>query len=196
MITQDNIGKKRPYTYKEIIEIHYPEIWETAHECLKRLEVWQNLLLALLPDYKVLVPDYLKLRSIYGLAGFIWDNVNLLCHQLASGYDGQDQVDKVDVQKKLIGLFNAFGQVDIFDIIKDSKTGFQKLEQTVSGFGNGTDFPVLTSLSFQDIVGIVKNHGWNDDGLCKAVKDDATPSETNLGGFMDSEEDNETTIMY
>lgn len=193
MLTVNDFGKKKPYTYKETIEIHYPEIWETAHECLKRLEIWQNMLVELLPDYKRRVPDNLKLRSLYGLASFIWEKVNLYCHQLASGTDNQGQVDKDAVLEKLIGLFEAFDQVDIFDIVKDSATGFQKLEQAFKGFG---DYPVLAGYMFSDILGIVNTQGWNNDGLCTAVKEDTTPSETNLGGFMDSEEDNRMVIIY
>ena len=196
MHTVNDLGKKKPYTYKGIIEINYPDIWELAHKCLAVLENWQNMLVELLPDHKGLVPDYLKLRSLYALADYTWERINLYCHQMAYSANNQDQSGIDENRESLYGLFDAFANVDIIDIIEDGETGFQKLEQAVSGFGNGTDFYVLAGYRFSDIVGIVKNQGWNNDGLCTTVKEDTIPSGTNLGGFMDSEEDNKMIRIY
>ena len=196
MITENNIGKKTPYTYKEIIEIEYPDVWELAHGCLTILKNWQNMLLEMLPLYRRLIPDYLKLRSIYGLSHLIWDKVNLYCHELAYSANNQNKTDISDAQKKLYGIFDAFAVIDIFDIIEDRKTGFKKLEQVVGGFGNGPDFPVLACWSFLDIVATVNNNGWDDVGLCAAVNHDTIPSGKDLPGFMESDEDNKMIRIY
>ena len=196
MITVNDIDEKKPYTYKDIIEIEYPNIWELAHDCMKVLEQCQNMLVELLPIHKGLVPDYLKLRSLYALTGFIWERVNLYCHQMAYSDNNHDQSGIEENREKLSGVFDAFAGVDIIDIVEDGKTGFQKLEQAISGFGAGTDFYVLAGYRFSDIVGIVKYQGWNSDGLCTTVKEDTIPSGTNLGGFMDSEEDNKMIRIY
>lgn len=196
MITENNIGKKTPYTYKEIIEIEYPDVWELARGCLTILENWQNMLVELLPLNKRLIPDYLKLRSIFGLSHFIWDKVNLYCHELAYCANNQNQTGIGEAQEKLYGIFDAFAKIDIFDIIEDKKTGFKKLEQVVGGFGDGTDFPVFDCWSFLDIVGTVRNNGWGDVGLCTAANHDTIPSGKDLIGFMESDEDNRMIRIY
>ena len=34
MLTINDLGKRRPYTFKEIVEIDYPEIWDLAQRTL------------------------------------------------------------------------------------------------------------------------------------------------------------------
>lgn len=96
MITVDDIGKKKPYTLKEIVEIELPEFWGGANESIRIANELQNLSIKLLTLYKSSLPgdfdqlktnesfqliflNYLKMRSFYGLAYKIWEIVDDRC---------------------------------------------------------------------------------------------------------------------
>ena len=81
MLTINDLGKRRPYTLKEIVELDYPEIWDLAQRCLQIAEAWQDMTVELMPLYKKrsVLQNYLKVRSLYGSAYYIWKQVNHLC---------------------------------------------------------------------------------------------------------------------
>lgn len=208
MWTAEELKKMHyPYTYKEIVEIDYPEIWDLAKGCLQIAEAWQEMTVDLMPLYKKrsTLLNYLKVRSIYGLARYVADQENRLCHQLAFCDNDQDH-DGVDHAKiALADLFEAFGQVDAFDIVQDNKEGFHKLEQAVEGFGERTDFHVMdcyskedrhSTWSFRDITGNLKHGESSRDTLWEAANNSPDPTKPNIDGLMESEEDNKLIRMY
>ena len=206
MLTINALGKRKPYTYKDIVEIDHPEIWDLAQRSLQIAEVWQEMTVELMPLFKQRskLPNYLKVRSIYGFAYYIAEQVNRLCHQLAFCDDEHDQ-DGVDHAKiALADLFEAIAKVDAIDIAQDNIGGFQKLEQAVEGFGERTDFHVMdcysnegrhSTWSFLDIVGTLKNDA-SYDSLWEAANNSPDPTEPNIGGLMESEEDDELIRIY
>ena len=207
MLTINDLGKRLPYTYKEIVEIDYPEIWDLAQRCLQIAEAWQEMTVELMPLFKKrsMLLNYLKVRSLYGLAHYIVKQVNRFCHELASCENEQDQ-DGVDNAKiALADLFEAFGKVDALDIAKDSVEGFRKLEQAIEGFGERTDFHVMdcyskegchSTWSFLDIAGTLKNGESSYDSLWEAVNNSPDPTKPNISGLMESEEDNKMIRIY
>lgn len=212
MRTIDLNGKRLPYTYKEIVESNHPEFWSAATECINHVYVWQQMIVELLPDWKTIIHhysnkrnsgnspiallNYLKLRSIYGFAHFIWEQVNHKCHDLGVSSNNNVQNDIDQAQTKLISLFESFEKVDVFDISQDEKAGFEKLEQAVAGFGTKTDFPVISSFSFLDIVETIKNVNPWPDYFWELVLNDSIPAAPNVGGLMESEDDNKLVRMY
>lgn len=141
MLTIYDLGKRRPYTYKEIVEIDYPEIWDLAQSCLQITKAWQEMTVDLMPLFKKrsTLLNYLKVRSLYSFASYIAEQVNHLCHQLAFCANEQDQEGVDHAKIALVDLFDAFGKLDAFDIALDNIDGFLKLEQDVEGFGERTD---------------------------------------------------------
>ena len=207
MMTIDDLGKRRPYTYKEIVEIDYPEIWDLAQRSLQIAEAWQEMTVDLMPLFKKrsTLLNYLKVRSIYGLARYIWEKVNRLCHQLAFCDNAQDQDGEDRAKIALADLFEAFGKVDALDIAQDSVEGFRKLEQVIEGFGERTDFHVMdcyskegrhSTWSFLDIAGTLKNGESSYDSLWEAVNNSPDPTKPNISGLMESEEDNKMIRIY
>lgn len=207
MLTINNLGKRLPYTYKEIVEIDYPEIWDLAQRCFQITKTWQEMAVELMPLYKKRssLLNYLKTRSLYGFAYYIAKQVNRLCHELASCDNEQDQDGVDNARIALADLFEAFGKVNVIDIVQDNIEGFHKLEQAVEGFGERTDFHVMdccsneglhTIWSFLDIVGTLKNGESSCDSLWEAVNNSSDPTETNIGGLMESEEDNKLVRLY
>ena len=221
MLTIDNLGKRLPYTYKEIVELDYPEIWDLAQSCTQMLHGWQEMLVELMLVFHEHIPadveartsenaqitflNYLKLRSLYGLAYEIWKQVNHWCHELGFSGNVRDKegVDKAKIA--LADLFEAFARVDVIDIAQDATKGFQKLEQTVDAFGTFRDFHVLPGYhngvqrgnwSFRDIAGNIASHGFQDDALWESALHDIVPATPNIGGLMESEEDNKLVRMY
>ena len=214
-LTIDKLGnvKKRPYTYKEIVEIDYADVWKVSVEYLNMLNGWQDLLVKkALPPMKDIVSsatenrgsknaqqallNYLKLRSIYGFAHYIWGNVNYWCHELGVSANEHNQGDINRAQAELIRLFETLGKVldDISDSVGDNTTGFQKLEKVISCFGSTTDFQVLRQWSFRNIVNSIKND--IPENLWESALNDDIPTEPNVGGLMESEEDNKCIRMY
>ena len=207
MLTIDDLGKRLPYTYKEIVEIDYPEIWDLAQRCLQITEAWQEMTVELMPLFKKrsMLLNYLKVRSLYGFAHFVGKQVNRLCHELAS-CDNEQKQDGVDNSRiALADLFEAFGKVDALDIAQDNTEGFRKLEQAVEGFGERTDFHVMdcyskegrhSTWSFLDIAGTLKNGESSYDSLWEAVNNSPAPTKPNISGLMESEEDNKMIRIY
>ena len=207
MLTINDLGKRLPYTYKEIVEIDYPEIRDLAQRCLQIAEAWQEMTVELMPLFKKrsMLLNYLKMRSLYGFAHYIGKQVNRLCHELASCDNEQNQ-DGVDNAKiALADLFEAFGKVDALDIAKDSVEGFRKLEQAIEGFGERTDFHVMdcyskegrhSTWSFLDIAGTLKNGESSYDSLWEAANNSPDPTKPNIGRLMESEEDNKMIRIY
>lgn len=209
LITKENIKKnvRRPYTPREIVEDEYPEMFETGKGCLCELEKLQEKVVELLPSNKKQVTDsqnnrgtkeaqahllnYLKLRSLYSFACKIDEQVNLRCRNLAVCDEDQEEKEIV-----LAKSYEAFGKVDFGDIVQDDKEGFRKLVQAVKSFGKRTDFMVMECWSFLDIVGTLNNGGSSLDDLWKSAIDSLDPTKHNIGGLMESEEDNRMVRVY
>ena len=209
LITKENIKKnvRRPYTPREIVEDEYPEMFETGKGCLCELEKLQEKVVELLPSYKKQVTDcqnnrgtkeaqahllnYLKLRSLYSFACKIAEQVNLRCRNLAVCDEDQEEKEIV-----LAKSYEAFGKVDFDDIVQDDKEGFRKLEQAVESFGKRTDFMVMECWSFLDIVGTLNNGGSSLDDLWRSAIESLDPTKPNIGGLMESEEDNRMVRVY
>ena len=207
MLTIDDLGKRLPYTYKEIVEIDYPEFWDLAQRCLQITETWQEMTVELMPLFKkhTTLLNYLKVRSLYGFAYYIAERVNRLCHELASCDNEQDQDGVDNARIALADLFEAFGKVDVIDIAQDNIDGFHKLEQAVEGFAERTDFHVMdcyskegrhSTWSFLDIAGTLKNGESSYDSLWVAANNSPDPTKPNIGGLMESEEDNKMIRIY
>ena len=206
-ITKKNIKKiaRRPSTPREIVEDEYPEMFETGKGCLCELEKLQEKVVELLPSYKKQVADsqnnrgtkeaqalllnYLKLRSLYSFACKIAEQVNLRCRNLAVCDEDQEEKEIV-----LAKSYEAFGKVDFDDIVQDDKEGFRKLEQAVESFGD--IIYVMDCWSFHDIVGTLNNGGSSLDDLWRSAIESLDPTKPNIGGLMESEEDNRMVRVY
>ena len=221
MLTINDLGKRLPYTYKEIVEIDYPEIWDLAQSCTQMLHGWQEMLVEpmqvfhehILGDVEdrtsenaqVTFLNYLKMRSLYGLACEIWEQVNHWCHELGVSGNVRDNEGVNKARVALADLFEAFARVDVIDIAQDTTKGLQKLEQAVNAFGTFHEFHVMPNYhndvqwgnwGFRDIIGIIAAHGLQDDALWESALHDTVPTAPNIGGLMDSEEDNKLIRMY
>ena len=210
-----------PHTYKEIVKYYHSEIWNPAKECISELEKWQKLLIELIPSVKTALPtdaerrtsekaqiallNYLKLRSLYGLAHEIGEQVNHWCHELGVSGNIQDDEGVNETKAVLTDLFEAFGKVDAVDIAHDNLNGFQKLEQAVDSFVAFHDFLVMRSYhdgvqwgnwTFHDITGNIGVYGLQSDALWESVLHDTVPTDPNVSGLMESEEDNKVVRLY
>lgn len=210
-----------PQTYKEIVEYNHSEIWNQAKECINELEKWQKLLVELMSSFKTNIPtdaeertsdkartillNYLKLRSFYGLAHEIGEQVNHWCHELGVSGNVRDDEGINKAKAVLTNLFEAFGKVDAVDIAHDNLNGFQKLEQAVDSFVAFHDFLVMRSYhdgvqwgnwTFHDITGNIGVYGLQSDALWESVLHDTVPTDPNVSGLMESEEDNKVVRLY
>ena len=216
MLTINDLGKRKPYTYKEIVEIDCPDYWKAANDSVLRADAIQQMMGKMLPIFhdhlpadtekwgsekaKDLLVNYLKLRSIYGFGNYIWETANRLCQNLGKSCNDGDYDGIEKAKTDLKALFETINKVDVIDIVQDMDTGFQKLEKALGS----TDFHVmkglnseglLSSWSFRDILGTLEGVGPTDN-LWAVALNSAFPTEPNIGGLMESEEDNELVRMY
>lgn len=216
MLTINDLGKRKPYTYKEIVEIDFPDYWKAANDSVLRADAIQEMMgkvLHIFHDHlpadtekwglekaKNLLVNYLKLRTLYGFGHYIWKTANWLCHNLGkSSNDGDyDSVEKAKTD--LRALFETINKVDVADIVQDQETGFEKLKQALGR----TDFHVMagrtsdgrsSTWSFGDIVGTLEECGFTDN-LWAAALNSAVPTEPDIAGLMESDEDNKLVRMY
>ena len=89
MLAINDLGKREPYTYKEIVEMDYPDYWKAANDSVLRADAIQEMMGKALPIFhdhlpadtekwgsekaKNLLLNYLKLRSLYGFGHYIWE---------------------------------------------------------------------------------------------------------------------------
>ena len=217
MLIIKDMGKRKPYNYKEIVELDYPDIWNAANESVRRAYIIQQMMVKMLPTFHGKVPadaemqqsekaiklleNYLKLRSFYCFGHYIWEVANRLCHELAESSNEGDYNGVDKAKTDLVALFETIDKVDVTDIVQDQETGFEKLKQAL---GRIDFFPVLegytskgshTSWSFQDIVGTLQNGG-PTDRLWACALNCPVPTEPDVAGLMESEEDNIIVRMY
>lgn len=118
MLTINDLNKRLPYTYKEIVEIGYSDYWKAVNDSVLRADAIQEMMgkaLHIFHDHlpvdtekwglekaKNLLLNYLKLRSLYGFGHYIWEKANRLCHELGkSSNDGDyDGVEKAKTDLK------------------------------------------------------------------------------------------------
>lgn len=220
MLTIDDLGKRKPYTYKEIVEIDYPDYWKAANESVWRADAIQKMMGKVLPIFhdhlpadtekwgsekaKNILLNYLKLRTLYGFGHYIWEKANRLCHELAKSSNDGDYDGAEKAKTGLKALFETINKVDVADIVQDQETGFEKLKQALGR----TDFHVMRGLdsegqyanwSFDDIVGTLENCEKAIESyknLWTVALNSAVPTEPDIAGLMESDEDNKTVRMY
>ncbi len=213
---------KSPYTLKEIMEDNYPKLYKKINSCFHELEDWQHTSLKNLPMYKKQILDnkdnaksieaqihmmnYLKLHSFYGFAHHVWEQVNRHCHNLASYVNENNEDGVAKEENTLLDLIERFSQISINGIAEDEATGFFRLYRVVETFNQGWD--VLSVLewidgenrpktcSYHDIIGAIDRNGLQDEGLWKKALKSIEPTEPNISGLMESEEDNELARIY
>lgn len=210
------------YSFREIIENQFSEIWESSNECTHKLENWQKKVVGHFPSYYQLVFDdyknqaskdaqqhllnYFKLRSIYGLAYCIWNKVNQQCHKLASC---ANEFDYEGINKAKSALNDILDRVrhipSIQGCVEDEVNGFARFQQVVELFGDRFDFHVIDSYdddghhttgSYLDICGGIQNYGLQCEFLWELAKQGVVPIQPNIKGLMESEEDDKMIRVY
>lgn len=204
------------HSLEEIMDIdEYSAFRDGINDCFRTLEDWQRIVLDLLSNCKqtlhdhfvaqqskeaqVCLMNYLKLRVLYGLAYHVAGQINDQISHLISCYDNnQEGVD--EIKKAILNLIEYFVQMPYIDIVQDEVTGFFRLQQTIEGFKQRVDFPVLESMdsngkhitwSYRDIIGTIANYGLHYESLWITAAKGLEPTESNIVCFLENEEDND-----
>ena len=218
ILTKENYKQFANQTYplSDIIETEYPEIDAAANDCFHSLEDLQKMVVDLLPpckkklhDYFVLsqireaqicMMNYLKLRSLYGLANFIGDQINCHCRRLASCALDKDQEGEDDAKNKVLALMEHLSQIPFVAIAQDEACGFFRLHQLIESLEERMDFLVLQGLngnnkhvtwSYRDLTGTIANNGLQYESLWAFVAKNPDPTAPSIGGFMEEEENDD-----
>lgn len=175
------------------------------------LEKWQKAVLERLPTFKQQIEvqyenqrslegqacliNYLKLRSLYGLAYCIWERIDHTCHDMKSHYQDEEGVDKA--RNAIRGLIKHFDPIPYEEIIKDESTGFFRLHQSIVSFEESMSFLVLESKDgvkphvvwyYREITGCIAANGLQNVDIWEMAVKSPDPTKTNIEDFLGAEE--------
>lgn len=202
-----DVDTNLPYTYREIMEDEYQQLWEGALKCVDHLTLVQAKIVEILPKYKSQLPDeyvelkekemqmnllnYIRLCSIYTFADKAFQTLDKLCRDLVDSKDKQDQEGIED----LIQIIDALCNTSLDDFITDDVTGFQRLcakWQELREKSIISDWIVFKleggTWSFGDIVGTINNQGLCDECLWRDAMQNKDPKAVSIGKLLDSDE--------
>ena len=220
ILTKENY-KKYSYTLSEIFKNDYPDLWGSSEKCISELENWQKMMMKLFPVYhqkvleanenrtsemaQLVLMNYIKLRTIYAFAREIW-NINSECHNVAYANNENDHESEEKAKSALVKCLEGFERISIIDVVKDEVSGFFRLYQQVEDYKSRMDIlQVLHRISedglhvqssFRDIIGTIQSEGLLSEHLWEMATKSPYPSELDISGLMESEEDNELIRMY
>lgn len=221
MMTINNLGngKRLPYTLKEIVELDYPDFWGGAKECIRIAKELQNMVLELLPVYRCRLPislthlkeqkqkqtaflNYIKLRSIFGLAYAIWKLTDGNCRKLAQARLDADQDKIEDAMDRLVDVMSLVNYITkSFEQVSDEEKGYDRLHDLIDSYDPHMYFYVLRvagkdTWEYRNIWGTIQSVGFGHEELFNSVIADEAPKKPNVGGLMENPEDDKMVIVY
>lgn len=202
-----NKNTKLAYTYRDIMELEFQQLWEESQKYVEHLTQVQTKVVGMLPKYKSLLPDefaklqekeaqmnlldYIRLKSIYTFADEAFKVLDKLCHDLADAENAQDQEGIESNSLKI----EALCKIQLDDFISDDVTGLQRLNEKLQKLKEQSiisDWIVFNNKgrtwSFGDIVGTIDNQGLSHEGLWQEAINDSLPEGVSIGTLLDSDE--------
>ena len=207
MTLQISRDKKPTYTYKEILEDRYPELFEQAEEQRNCLAELQSKVIALLPNVKIIIPNrrYLQvgihsveaqtcaqekivLHSLYNFADKAYIQIKNMCEVLAEAINSNNciaeedaHVNLEDALDKLTVLYHQFGGALLENL---GVVGLLRLQRIADYMGtkyNLYDWSAVGSWTFRDVVGTVTGHGYFGSDLLFAALAEPIPTAVTIG---------------
>ena len=207
MALKINRNTKASYTYRDIMENLFQQLWEGAQKYMEHLTQVQTKVVEMLPKYKSLLPDefaklqgkeaqmnlldYIRLKSIYTFADEAFNVLDKLCHDLVVAENAQDQEGIESNSFKI----EALCKIQLDDLISDEVTGFQRLcakWQDLRKESIITDWIVFNNKgrtwSFGDIVGTINSYDLFNESLWRDATQNKDPEAVSVGKLLDSDE--------
>lgn len=207
MALKINRNTKASYTYRDIMENLFQQLWEGAQKYMEHLTQVQTKVVEMLPKYKSLLPDefaklqgkeaqmnlldYIRLKSIYTFADEAFNVLDKLCHDLVVAENAQDQEGIESNSFKI----EALCKIQLDDLISDEVTGFQRLcakWQELRKESIITDWIVFNNKgrtwSFGDIVGTINSYDLFNESLWRDATQNKDPEAVSVGKLLDSDE--------
>ena len=195
------LGENRDYTYSEIMEQDYNQLWCESQKYVEHLTLAQENIVKMMPEYKTLLPNefeslqdkkaqinllnYIRLRSIYTFADKAFKVLDTLCKDLVNA-EGDD-LGIMDASSKIETLNN----ISLDDFIKDEVIGFMRLYikwKELKGKSIITDWTVFGKWTFGDIAGSISDKGMCYKKLWQETINDSIPEKVSIGKLLDSDE--------
>lgn len=195
------LGENRDYTYSEIMEQDYNQLWCESQKYVEHLTLAQENIVKMMPEYKTLLPNkyeslqdkkaqinllnYIRLRSIYTFADKAFKVLDTLCKDLVNA-EGDD-IGIMDVSSKIEALFH----ISLDDFITDEVTGFMRLYikwKELKGKSIIKDWTVFGKWTFGDIAGSISDKGMCYKKLWQETINDSIPKKVSIGKLLDSDE--------
>ena len=207
MALKINRNTKASYTYRDIMENIFQQLWEGAQKYMEHLTQVQTKVVEMLPKYKSLLPDefaklqgkeaqmnlldYIRLKSIYTFADEAFNVLDKLCHDLVVAENAQDQEGIESNSFKI----EALCKIPLDDLISDEVTGFQRLctkWQDLRKESIITDWIVFNNKgrtwSFGDIVGTINSYALFNESLWRDTTQNKDPEAVSVGKLLNSDE--------
>ena len=197
------------YDPVSIIHDNYPEIWNSARECVCALIEWQNAVVELLPVFQEEMPDsfekledikaqivllnYIKLRSIYSLSERMWKTIDNSCRNLAESHRSMDEDSIEKFKGELDRVFDIIESFPFKNIAEDNASGFFRLDQSIMRYkdNNGAkDFVVFPKDGrYSDISGAMIRTGVRNMYLWEMAVNSQDPEKPSITGLMEAPKD-------
>ena len=207
MALKINRNTNASYTYRDMRENKFQQLWEGAQKYMEHLTQVQTKVVEMLPKYKSLLPDefaklqgkeaqmnlldYIRLKSIYTFADEAFNVLDKLCHDLVVAENAQDQEGIESNSFKI----EALCKIPLDDLISDEVTGFQRLctkWQDLRKESIITDWIVFNNKgrtwSFGDIVGTINSYALFNESLWRDATQNKDPEAVSVGKLLNSDE--------
>lgn len=195
------------YTYAEILECDYPELWDNAQELVVRLTALQEKIIPTLPKLHQQLPTniqelqtpeaqinlqtYILARSLYVFAEKVFTLLDKQCTELAQALNEKDGDAEKDALAEVKRTLEILANVPLKDIASNPQTGLQRLSDVTYEFEHRLDFPVFhmekADWTFHDIMGTIASLGLCREDLFQDAINCALPTCVSVGMLLDDD---------
>lgn len=196
-----------PYTYKEILQANYNDLYNRAELAVNYLVRLQDKIGKMLPTAKRQLPEesdeikegtqeyfvkYIFMRSLYAFAEEIWKIIQAQCVELAEGH--KKHHDYIEDSKIALNKTLGILETEPFDKLLSKETfDLSELYELLQRFENNPhDFIVFRqgciSWSFLDIMGTIKNDSIIPETLRTVCIRDVFPIKPSIGHLLDDDD--------
>lgn len=190
------------YTHAEILECHYPELWDKAQEIVVRLTALQEKLIPTFPKLHQQLPtniqklqtpeaqinlqSYILARSLYSFAERVFKLLDEQCTELTKALNTHDRYAEDDALAEVKRTLEILANATLEEIVSDSVAGLLRLSSVIDRFKYTLGVSV-GKWEFHDIMGIIAHYGLCRENLLQDTINCAFPTCVSVGKLLDDD---------
>lgn len=196
-----HVGKGNlQYTRADIMEAAHQSAFCEAKQQAARLVEVQKKTLPLMPaaqgqlhpgdeltgrQVQMNLLYFIFLRSLFAFAGKAWDLLEDTCIRLAEAENRQDEFETANLKMDLNELTVGLEKIPLENLADDCTCGLMRLNDFKEFLQRPRlDFPVCGKMTFNDIIGIIRNQGLTSTVLLDSMLSEACPDVISTGKLL------------